>query len=661
MAILVQCPSCGVSSPAADSFSGRSVRCKKCGNPFVAQPTLDGSRSDTQKSKPLGTTDPFPTLPAEFGRYRVLRLLGKGGMGAVYLAKDSQLGREVALKIPFFDAKESPQRAERFVREAQSAAALHHPNICTVFDAGRIAGTPFMTMAFVAGTPLDRAIDPDALMPQTRAAEIARNVALALAHAHGKGIVHRDLKPANVMLDEGGEPVVMDFGLAKRGAAVDPNEAKLTRDGGILGTPSYMSPEQVRGDTDIGPATDVYSLGVLLFEMLAGHTPYSGGVGAVMGKILAAPVPPLAESRPDADPQLDAICQKAMAKSPGSRFPSMAAFAQTLGDYLHPANPTVSVELVEPAAPQKPVPAVVAPAPVYRPAPAPFDELTDEAPPVRRSAKKKPTPAKAAWNARRIGIAAGIALAVMIPAIWLGSYLLRVETPNGTLIVEVADDEVEAKIKGGKLVLSGPDGKVRYTLSAGERDKKLDPGAYKIRVEGADGLVLDTPDFTLKKGDKVTVRVTLEKKDVAKKEPNVVEKEEEWISLSAAGLTEWLQDGTDWQEVKSVALDSKNDSKFVVEAGTGTLYCSNIGNSPKNLSSKRRLGDFELQADFLVSKQGNSGLFFHSHYELQVCDSFGVAVPRIYDCGGVFPCHLNGAPVAGFGVAPKENMSRKPG
>ena len=247
MAILVQCPACKASCSVADANSGGPVRCPKCLKPFVVKPTFDAQKNDTKKSKPSPNVNPFPILPAEFGRYRILRLLGRGGMGAVYLAEDGQLGRQVALKVPFFDGTESPQRAERFVREARSAAVLQHPNICTVFDAGQINGRPFITMAYIAGTPLEEEIDPEVPMPQLRAAEIARKIALALEHAHRTGIVHRDLKPANVMMAADGEPVVMDFGLAKRVADVEPNQAKLTRLGAILGTPSYMSPEQVRG------------------------------------------------------------------------------------------------------------------------------------------------------------------------------------------------------------------------------------------------------------------------------------------------------------------------------------------------------------------------------------------------------------------------------
>ncbi len=389
MPMLVQCPnpacraSCSVAEPAGD----RPVRCPKCLKPFVVKPTVDAQKGDTKKHEPSSNANPFPVLPAEFGRYRILRLLGRGGMGAVYLAQDSQLGRQVALKVPFFDVSESPQRAERFVREARSAAVLQHPNICTVFDAGQIEGQPFITMAYIGGKPLEDEIEPEAPMPQIRAAEIVRKIALALDHAHRKGIVHRDLKPANVMMAADGEPVVMDFGLAKRVVDVDRNEVRLTRDGGLLGTPSYMAPEQVKGEVSaIGPATDIYSLGVMLFEMLTGRTPFTGGMTVVIGQILTAPAPPVKEFRPDVDSRLDAICRKAMAKEPADRFSSMAELANALGYYL-------KVPSASPPPLAVPVAAVVvkAPSPVIGQPVRPFRCC---APPGKNPASKKASGAK---------------------------------------------------------------------------------------------------------------------------------------------------------------------------------------------------------------------------------------------------------------------------
>ncbi len=252
-------------------------------------------------------------------------------MGAVYLAVDTQLGRQVALKIPFFDAKEEPKRLERFLREARSAARLHHPNICTIHDVGQHQGQPYITMAFITGKPLDELFDSEDLLPIKTSVNIVRRMALALQKAHELNIVHRDLKPANVMITPDGEPVIMDFGLAKLVGETDAAEARLTQDGAILGTPKYMAPEQVAGDqSSIGPPTDVYALGVILFELLTGRTPFSGPILQLLSQIASAPAPLVRSQRPEIQDALEVICQKALAKRPEDRFSSMNELAEAL-------------------------------------------------------------------------------------------------------------------------------------------------------------------------------------------------------------------------------------------------------------------------------------------------------------------------------------------
>src|SRR3954452_843820 len=183
-------------------------------------------------------------IPVRIGRYRVERLLGEGGMGAVYLAHDPQLDRPVALKVP----RQTASRVDaRFLREARAAAALRHPNICPIHDLGEADGVRFLCLAYVPGEPLSGRVGPNHPLPVAEAVNLVRTVAHAMHEAHRHGVVHRDLKPANIMVDEAGRPVVMDFGLAR---PCVPLATQLTAAGDILGTPAYMPPEQIEGAVD---------------------------------------------------------------------------------------------------------------------------------------------------------------------------------------------------------------------------------------------------------------------------------------------------------------------------------------------------------------------------------------------------------------------------
>lgn len=272
------------------------------------------------------------TLPNVFGRFRIERQLGQGGMGAVLLAHDTQLNRPVALKVPVLDDDGSGTVVARFLREARAVASLNHPNICQIYDVGQLDGTHFIAMAYIEGRPLSEFVQAGKPQPQQQVAQLIRKVALALHEAHEQGLLHRDLKPANIMVNRRGEPIVMDFGLACRVA--ESAQSRLTHEGHLIGTPAYMSPEQINDRQALGPATDIYSLGVVMYELLAGRAAFSGSVVSVIAKVLHDQPTPLVQLRSDISPALAAICARAMAKSPGERFASMKELAIALSAYL---------------------------------------------------------------------------------------------------------------------------------------------------------------------------------------------------------------------------------------------------------------------------------------------------------------------------------------
>jgi serine/threonine protein kinase len=290
----------------------------------------------TPTPAPGGPVPAGPALAGQFGRYRIVRPLGRGGMGTVYLAHDTQLDREVALKVPRFAEDDGPDVVERFYREARAAAALRHPHVCPVYDVGAIDGIHYLTMAYIDGRSLADLI-ADGPRPQDEAAGLARRLARALEFTHRHGIIHRDLKPANVLLDKNGEPAITDFGLARR---VNKAEARLTQSGALLGTPAYMAPEQAAGHVEaVGPAADVYSLGVILYELLTGQLPFRGSVVSVLAQAVGAEPERPSSLRPDLNPQLEAIVMKAMAKKVTDRYGSTSELAGALDDYLAVPRP----------------------------------------------------------------------------------------------------------------------------------------------------------------------------------------------------------------------------------------------------------------------------------------------------------------------------------
>jgi serine/threonine-protein kinase len=275
------------------------------------------------------------------GRYRIERELGAGGMATVYLAEDVRHDRKVAIKVL------RPELAaviggERFVSEIKTTANLQHPHILPLHDSGEADGFLFYVMPFVEGESLREKLNREKQLPVDEALGITLKVAAALQAAHEKGIVHRDLKPANILLS-GGEPLVADFGIAL--AVQEAGGGRLTETGLSLGTPFYMSPEQASADRQPTPASDVYSLGCVLYEMLIGDPPHTGSTAqAVLAKILTERPRTLSELRSTVPPHVAAATARALERLPADRFPSVQEFARALGDpgFTHVALPTAS-------------------------------------------------------------------------------------------------------------------------------------------------------------------------------------------------------------------------------------------------------------------------------------------------------------------------------
>jgi serine/threonine protein kinase/tetratricopeptide (TPR) repeat protein len=264
------------------------------------------------------------------GKYELGDLLGSGSFGTVYKAWDMELQRTVALKLPRAGSDASPEDAERLLKEARSAALLQHPGIVALYEGGQVNGTCWLACEFIAGQTLAQYSRRGPLTLREVAALVA-DVADALQYAHSKGVIHRDIKPSNILIDEAGKPHLADFGLAKRTLS----ESLASCQGQVLGTPAYMSPEQARGERDkIDPLSDVYSLGVVLYELLTAEVPFRGDAHMVLRQVVEEEPTPPRRMIASISRDLENICLQAMNKKPACRYPSAAAFADDLRRFL---------------------------------------------------------------------------------------------------------------------------------------------------------------------------------------------------------------------------------------------------------------------------------------------------------------------------------------
>lgn len=359
---------------------------------------------------------------SRIGRYEILETAGRGAMGVVYKARDPLIGRTVAIKVvalsPLFGEEERKEFRERFFREARAAGNLHHPNIVTIYDVGEWEGIPYMAQEFVEGPSLSRILKERGRLDPGEAVAILKQLAGALDYAHAQGVVHRDIKPDNILVEPSGRAVLTDFGVARLAAS------DLTRTGEVLGTPHFMSPEQVTGEAVDG-RSDLFSLGVVLYLMVSGQRPFHGEtISSVCYQIVHAPPRPLPEAA-GLSPALQAVLDRLLAKNPAERFST----GRELREVLEAVESETQPQEARPAPPVPPSPEASGALP--RPA-------TEKVPTRPRPASPKEAPGdapKARGGARTLAWVAGGGLLLILLACVLsflvGGRLARKAVPAG--------------------------------------------------------------------------------------------------------------------------------------------------------------------------------------------------------------------------------------
>ena len=440
--------------PAEESVVERLIGRLRAQGPGLT-PTVEERQLAAEEAEGRDLLSPA-LAPGELGRvgpYRVLRVLGRGGMGMVFEGEDTRLERRVALKVMRPELAPSPEARERFLREARAAASLQHDHVVVIHDVGQDRGLPYLAMQLLRGQSLEERLGEGRPLPVAEVLRIGRQVAEGLAAAHAAGIVHRDIKPANLWLQPGGRLKILDFGLAR--AALE--EVRLTRTGAVAGTPAYMSPEQARGRR-ADERSDLFSLGCVLYQLCTGQPPFSGADTLAVLKAVTRhqPRPPHALN-PEVPPGLSGLVMRLLEKDPARR----PASAREVGDAL--------------------------------------DALERRREPSRPQARPR----------RRRLVAAAVLLLALLGGAgwWLASALrpadtVRIETPRGVVVIQSVDPAVVIEIRQGGRVVAILDPKSGQKV-------ELDTGDYTVSLAGGPkGLKIDMPErFTLRRDQTVIVRV----------------------------------------------------------------------------------------------------------------------------------------------------------
>jgi serine/threonine protein kinase len=484
---LESCADCrrAAENARADSFV---ARVKAAGEPGPSENTAVPGRA-----RPAA--EPPPELPPELAqhpRYRILRELGRGGMGVVYQARQTVMDRQVVIKVISKTLLDHPDALERFRREVQAAARLAHPNIVIAHDAEQAGELHMLVMEFVAGQNLAEVLQRKGPLPVAHACSYVRQAALGLQHAHEKGMVHRDIKPQNLMLTPKGQVKILDFGLAK---AVSERAAGagLTAANAYMGTPEYSAPEQATDARSADIRADLYSLGCTLYCLLAGHPPFREDtpVKTILAHLEKEPTP-LPELRPDVPPALWAVVARMLAKDPAQRYQRPAEVAQALLPFIK-SGPKGAVP--PPAALP---PAMAAPGrgtmtasdtsrvplspkgPTSRPpAPeaSPFEDVAEAAPHAKRAGR----PAPAVRRGKRWPLLGGLGAALLVLAV-LAGVVLRLKTRDGVVLLENVPADAEVFVDGRKIEITAPGRKepVQIEVSEGRHQVKVTTGGQEV-------------------------------------------------------------------------------------------------------------------------------------------------------------------------------------